>query len=181
MDRTDTTIPGVIIGVIIALALGPLIRRLVNSSTKDITLAPPEGVTHDEWQKVIKMPNESPGKWLGVLERQSPGEWLGVLERLLSLGAFWINAPELVAGWLVLKLGSKWEIWHNIVRIPESLENTSALSYFRARRAWGSWLMMRFLIGTLGNLLAGFLAACIGKYHYDIVRYDFLRYLRRLF
>lgn len=155
----DTTIPGVIIGVIIALALGPLISQLVISSTKDITLAPPEGVTNDEWQKVIKMSSVSPLR-------------LGVLERLLSLGAFWINAPELVAGWLVLKLGSKWEIWHNIVRIPESLENTSALSYFRARRAWGSWLMMRFLIGTLGNLLAGFLAACIGKYHYDIMSYE---------
>lgn len=158
MDRTDATIPGVIIGVTIALALGPLISWLVDSSTKDITLPPPEGVTNDEWQKVIKIPSKSAIR-------------LGVLERLLSLGAFWINAPEALVGWLAFKLGSKWEIWHNIVRIPESLEQTSSLSYFRARRAWGTWLLMRFLMGTLGSLLAGFLAACIGKYHYDIVRY----------
>jgi len=146
------------IGLAIAILLGPVVGWLVSTSTKSIELLPPAGINRQEWLAAIRMPSEIPGKWLGFLERA------------LSFIAFATNGLEIIAGWLAFKVASKWEIWHNIVHVPKTLEDATPLSYLRARRAWGSWMMMRFLIGTIGNILAGFAGFFVGKHGIEILK-----------
>jgi hypothetical protein len=92
------------------------------------------------------------------------GPFLGTLERLIAFAAAWLGQYELLFAWLTFKVASKWEVWSNVLRIPESLENIAQIEYLKARRIWGSVMLMRFLIGTLANVLIGVGAAMAVKY-----------------
>lgn len=90
-------------------------------------------------------------------------QMLGWLERIVFFGSFWARAETLVAGWLVFKVGSKWEAWQNIMKVPqENMVPGDILANVRFRHAWGSRLLQRFLLGTLYNILCGLLGVMVG-------------------
>jgi len=89
--------------------------------------------------------------------------WLGFFESILFYISIILKIPELIFGWFAFMVASKWEIWANVVKVPEKIENEikNDLDYLRARHAWGSRLLQRFLLGTMMNLIAAFIGALI--------------------
>jgi hypothetical protein len=91
------------------------------------------------------------------------GPWLGQVERILALMSAWTGHYEILGGWFAFKVASKWETYANLLRLPDKLPDIDDLTYLRARRAWGSRMMMRFLVGSAANAILGICAAVIGK------------------
>ncbi|MEW6076711.1 MAG: hypothetical protein AB1724_02745 [Thermodesulfobacteriota bacterium] len=106
--------------------------------------------------------------WDSLAKPFQGGQVIGFFERILFLIAFWLHlksqsqAISIIAVWLAFKIASKWEVWKNIIKLPENLESTSSLLLFDARNQIGHSLFNRFLLGTLLNLLIGATAAYIG-------------------
>ena len=139
-------------GVFVTFALGKHVNSLVERIRAAVPTDAPSGVAQDDWNQVTVT---DPG----------PGQWLGSLERLLFFASIWFNAWEVVAGWLLFKVASKWEVWNNIVKVPESLgPDTDGLSQLRARHGWGTRVLQSFLAGTLANILTGVVAAVAAKF-----------------
>ena len=92
----------------------------------------------------------------------SGGAWLGTLERALGATAIWMNSTELLIGWFAFKVASKWQVWSNVVQIPNEIGEIDNLTFLRARRLWGANLFLRFLLGTLANVLLGICAGVVG-------------------
>jgi hypothetical protein len=114
--------------------------------------------------------------WQLVFELHGVGGPIGFFERLLSLVAFWISQEYiLIVGWLAFKVAAKWEAWKNIRQIPTSLPGINPLAWFRIRNAFGSWVLSRYLVGTLVNILIGALGMYLGKNSF--VAIDWLRSL----
>ena len=99
---------------------------------------------------------------------QKPGRVIGILEMFIGAIAAWTASYELVGGWLVFKVASKWESWSNIVKIPEKIsvqaEGFDDVEYLRCRRLWSDKIMTRFLIGTGVSILSGILAGYVGMF-----------------
>jgi hypothetical protein len=156
---------GIILGVLICYLLWPLMERWLSRVTENNKLPPPDGIEENDWltlacpSRLEKQETDADGKtWFEELRAfpSKAGAWLGILERILSFIAFYIDAPIVIAGWLGFKVASKWQVWTNVVQLPKSLkaEEESNFSLLVARRNWGALLLMRFLIGTLSNVLA---------------------------
>ena len=89
---------------------------------------------------------------------------MGVLERILAFFSFYLGVYVVIGGWLVFKVGSKWQVWSSVIKMPDNLkECENDFSYLRARQRWGSWLHTRLLLGTLCNVLIGFFLATVLK------------------
>lgn len=142
---------GIIIGIAICCTTYKLVEWIKNKGTESIDLIPPDGIERKEWHNII-----------GIDIKES-GKWLGILERILIFLSVWVQAYAIIVGWLVFKVGTKWEVWNNIVKVPDSISESSPLSYLRARRAWGARLLSSFLIGTISNILIGFIVAFVIK------------------
>lgn len=142
----------IIIGLLIVFFLGLFVECIVKYVQKNIPLHPPN--------KVIKK------KWEELTGGDEGGVILGNLERLLFFGAFWIHMPEVVAAWLAFKVASKWQVWSNITSVPKTLPGVDEMEYLIARRRWGSQLLTTFLVGTLSNVIIGFLGSLVGQYGY---------------
>lgn len=102
-------------------------------------------------------------KWKEVMEiedRTGP-KWVGRLERTIFYVAFWMKSPELAGGWLVFKSAARWEVWGNIIKVPEKLDNQNALDYLGTRHKWGTRLLQTWLVSTMANALSGLLAAAL--------------------
>ena len=136
-----------LIGLLVALALNP--RWLMEHATRKIDRRAPSGVAQADWEAATGMPTEEPGIWLGRLERG------------LSFAAIQFELPLIIVGWLGFKVASKWQVWQSVIRVPDALPDAPPLDYLRATRAVGSWMAMRVLIGTAGNILAGFLGVLV--------------------
>jgi len=80
---------------------------------------------------------------------------LGRFERTLFYIAIVSLYPEVILGWLAFKVASKWEVLQNLVKVP-GMEDPGRKLSVTGRRAWGDRVLQRFLIGTLGNILAGY-------------------------
>ncbi|GMT42430.1 MAG: hypothetical protein IEMM0002_0841 [bacterium] len=118
----------------------------------------PENI-HEAWEEIpenIRKALEPPG--IG-----EAGKWLGILERLVSFMAVWTGGYTLIPAWLALKVAAKWQVFSNVIKVPEQFPGESKLDSLRYRRIWGSRALMGFLIGTLANVLLGGVAAYIGK------------------
>lgn len=140
-----------VIIITICYALGPAIKFLLDFATNDIELVPPNSIDISEWENFTKPKH-----------RDKAGKWLGFLERLLFFFSFYSHAYVIIAGWLALKVASKWQVWVTIIKMPNNLVGQEDnISYLTARQRWGSWLHMRFLIGTNANLLIGFIMASL--------------------
>ena len=140
-----------ILFTIIFIFLGGMVVSGIFSASRLTPLATPAGVPDELWEALRHSGTEAQGKWLGMLERT------------ISAVAGWTHAYELAAGWLAFKVASKWEVWSNVLRLPESFPGVEPLPWLRARRQWGANLLMRFLTGTISNVLLGFAAAYLGK------------------
>ena len=151
------TIGGIIIGVVICASTGYIVKKILDLSVQTITLTPPDGISQDDWDSIT---NDK--------KIEEPGKWLGAFERVLIFFSVWIQEYEIIAGWFAFKVASKWQVWSNIIKVPESMTESKdtrmMLSYLRARRAWGARLLSRFLIGTITNILIGFIVASGIKY-----------------
>lgn len=136
---------------IILVLLGGIVVSWVFSASRLKLETTPEGIPAELWEALRTSGAETQGKWLGVLER------------LISAVAGWTQSFELVAGWLAFKVASKWEVWSNVLRLPDTFPGVEPLPYLKARRLWSSNLLMRFLIGSISNVLLGLAAAYLGK------------------
>jgi hypothetical protein len=129
----------VVIGLAVSLVLEVAVRWVLREVQMEAPA--PQGLDPKQWKAVTQPSSKGPA-------------WVGRLERVLFFFALYFHALELVAGWLVFKVGSKWEVWNNVVRVPTSLNNVDDIDYLRARHFWGLSLLHRFLIGTLANVIA---------------------------
>lgn len=113
----------------------------------------PESVDPELWRQVKKD------------SKHSGSEVLGYFERILFFASLWLGEKGyiLIGGWLTFKVASKWETWKNVVQVPNDLKGMEPRTYLVFRNAWGSYLFSRFLIGTLYNLLLGFMGVLIGE------------------
>lgn len=141
---------GIAFTIILVLLGGTIVSWIFSASRLKLQTSP-EGVPDELWDAITRSGAETQGTWLGVLER------------LISAVAGWTHSYELVAGWLAFKVASKWEVWSNVLRLPETLPGVEPIAYLRARRLWSSNLLMRFLIGSLANVLLGLAAAYLGR------------------
>jgi hypothetical protein len=140
----------ILIALVVATLLGFGVPKLMTFTTKSIRLVPPNGITQEQWEEIVCV--------------GSGGAWISFFERILIIGALHLNSPSIIIGWLAFKVAAKWEAWNNIVKVPDKLNNTSdPCSYLRARNAWGTWILQRFLMGTILNIVIGFLAYYIGQ------------------
>ena len=106
----------------------------------------PDGIDPGKWKEALTVPNKRAGGMLGFLER------------LVTLIALSMNAPTVIAAWLAFKVATKWEVWSNVIQVPTKLNDATDISYLSARRKWGSSVFMRFLLGTLSNIILGMVA-----------------------
>ncbi len=95
------------------------------------------------------------------------GLWLGCFERAVFLLCFATGREEGVAVLLAFKVASKWEAWSNITKVPERLSPSAAaadtLRYAYCRRVWAAQANATFLIGTLLNILIGYVGADLAE------------------
>lgn len=101
--------------------------------------------------------------WEDLLGRTSGGLWIGRLERIVFFIAFMHGKESVAAGWLAFKLASKWEVWRNVIQVPTKIAAVSDLDWFVARNNLGSWLLVRFWVGTLTNIVIAAGAAAAAR------------------
>ena len=142
---------GIATGIVIATALGFGVNRLLSAAAPQP--ARPEQIPAEVWTQIVL---RTPG-----------GKWIGALERYLSLAAFWTENPSLIAGWFAFKVAAKWEVWRHIVQVPSALEGIPPIEWYGIRSVLGSWVLTRFWLGTLVNVLIGLAAAYLGSHTYD--------------
>jgi hypothetical protein len=113
---------------------------------------PPHGVTEDDWRNATQIGNDARG----------PIRVIGMLECVLFYVSFWFAAWPVAGGWLVFKLGSKWESWQSITKVPEQPpEGVTVLEYMGAKNRWGSRVLQNWLLGILLNGMAAFLGVVV--------------------
>ena len=148
MSHIDLVAPA--IGLLLTLLLGLAVKPLVNGAKESMKLPPPT-----DWLA---------GRWKELTDHNEGGAVLGFLERALFFLAFSLKADAVVAGWLAFKVASKWNAWTNIIAVPKEIPGIDPIEFLIARRYWGSHLLMTFLVGTLANVLAGFIGAAIARH-----------------
>lgn len=144
-------VTGLITIFLLGLGVGWLVRRV----QKAIPLLPPNDATKEKWEQLT--------------EGNEAGSILGNLERLLFFGAFWVDATTVIAAWLAFKVASKWNVWSNVISVPKT-SGMDGLEFLVARRRWGSQLLTTFLVGTLSNVIIGYLGVAIGRHGYELIR-----------
>lgn len=144
----------ILAGIAIAAGLGSGVSCLLTCAAPEPPR--PEQIAEKVWKQIIE---RTPGG----------GTWIGALERYLSLAVFWKGGQFvfLIAAWLAFKVAGKWEAWRNIVQVPPVLDEIPPLEWYGIRSVLGSWILTRFWLGTLVNVLIGLVAAYIGSHTYD--------------
>jgi hypothetical protein len=102
------------------------------------------------WKDIIPNKNE---KYI------RPGGYLGFFERILFFVLAYESKYEVIGFWLAFKVATKWNAWKNIVQVPESLpeerNNKDEIEWLTAKREFSGWVMMRFQLGIILNILIG--------------------------
>src|SRR5438270_8435416 len=142
--------------ILAGFGFGPLLKKVKDR----IELVPPRDDLSEKWKAITSQE-----------EKDVSGKVLGCLEQLLFFISIWINSHAIIAGWLTFKVGSKWQVWSNVIAVPKSIEGVDELDYLFARRRWGSQRLMTFLIGTLSNVLAAFVGVYFGKHGCEAIRW----------
>lgn len=146
----------ILVGLIVIFLLGYGVKPLLARAKKDAPPTPPSESLKDKWAELTGG-NEA-------------GGIIGTLERFFFFGAFWADAPSAIGAWLAFKVASKWQVWSTVVALPDSLADAEQLDYVIARRRWSSNLLVTFLVGTLANVMIGFLGVVVGRHGYEAVR-----------
>jgi len=152
MDAIWQILIGLLTIYVLGLGVGPLLKYAQNTES---LRAPTEAIQD---------------KWAALTSGDEGGKILGKLERLAFFGAFWIDAPVFVGAWLAFKVASKWNAWSNVISVPKTISGIDEIDYLISRRRWGSQVLMTFLIGTLSNIIIGFLGVVVGRHGYELVR-----------
>lgn len=137
---------GVFVAIILAYLVGEFMAYIVRKYEK---FSAPKGVKQREWKRVFKSPE-------GSLPLNSI---IGYVETMSYFLVFSLGNPELIGGWLAFKVASKWQVWSNIIRLPEKIAETKALSYIEAKNKIASHTLQRWFLGNILNILAGAFAA----------------------
>lgn len=141
------------VGLLLTLALVWWTRGLL-----DFFL--PEDVVGDDSPSEIAAFFESVSKAEGAV--LGGVRLLGILESVFFYWSFWIGEPQWVGGWLALKVATKWQVWQQVIRLPEKSANVEDLQITKFRAVWGTILYNRFLLGTIYNIVVAIVAASIG-------------------
>ena len=120
----------------------------------------PDGVEAKTWAQITE------------LESLGSGRWVGLLETVLFVGALFVGEPIVIGAWLTFKVAAKWEVWANVVKIPDGLVRTPLLDY-QVRHRFGSVLLSRFLLGTLLNVLVAAFATATATNAREIIEWLF--------
>ena len=162
-DKEMISIVSFLIGIFIAERISrrivpePLLKKL------DIrTIEPPSninGLDKKVWEDAISTDKSKMG-----------GEWVGLIERITYVAIFSFFRKDsylLIGGWLAFKIAAKWEARGNIHKFPDRFTDShnasDILAEVRARNELASMTLSRFLIGTLGNILAAFFGHFLAK------------------
>ena len=136
--------------VFILAALGvPMVDAVFRVATFKLKLDAPFPIAPATWRALMA----PPGPFAGPVQ--------GILDRLIFFAAILLESPEAVAAWLAFKVASKWEVWGNLIQVPQRLEGVQDIDYLAARHSWGSFLLTRFIVGTAVNLLLAFTAVAV--------------------
>ncbi len=107
----------------------------------------------DKMNKVLFVPSEE----------RSPNKYLGIGERILFFIAFNTSQPLLIGSWLAFKLASKWQTWSAVIKLPEDLQLAEPHKELEIRNRYGTNLLQRWLIGTMANIIVGYLAFAVAN------------------
>lgn len=146
----------ILIGLVTIYLLGIGVGPLLKYAQRAATLPAPNEALKD--------------KWATLTSGDEGGKILGRLERLAFFGAFWIESTLFVGAWLAFKVASKWNAWSNVISVPKTISGIDEVDYLISRRRWGSQVLMTFLIGTLANIIIGFLGVVVGRHGYEFIR-----------
>jgi len=86
---------------LLALFTAPILRRVAAKLDEEQGEGLPE-----KFRWVVNVPPSAKG-----------GKLLGILETIFFFASLAMGSPELLAAWLVFKLGSKWEAFQNIIKV----------------------------------------------------------------
>jgi hypothetical protein len=96
---------------------------------------------------------------------------LGTMERLLFFAAIWLAQSGALVAWLGFKVAAKWAAWQHIVQLPDDFgPQDSITEQVKTRDTIASYILSRFLIGTLYNVLAGALGAGVAWFLERLVK-----------
>jgi hypothetical protein len=146
----------IVVGLAITSLLGCGVKPLLKCAKKYVHLTPPSAALKDKWAELTC--------------GDEAGGIIGILERFFFFGAIWADASPAIGAWLAFKVASKWQVWSTVVTLPDSLAGAKQLDYVIARRRWSSHLLVTFLVGTLANMLIGFLGVVVGRHGFEAFR-----------
>jgi hypothetical protein len=141
-----------VLGLLVSLGLSCFTRCVLHKV--HIKPTPPIGISQRQLNDALLIDREDP----------STG-FLGFLETIVFFTAFYLKESAIIAaGWLTFKVAAKWASWQHVVKIPEKdFLSHDPLENIRVRNEWASWLLSRFLLGTLYNVICGLVGASISK------------------
>jgi hypothetical protein len=99
--------------------------------------------------------------WTTTPETKVGNFVLGLFEVALAYRAFFFSKPEVVAAYFAFKVAAKWDTWAHVIKVPDKLDNFSDTAYLGIRNRWGSSVLQWFLLGTLANVVIGFVGGMI--------------------
>ena len=92
----------------------------------------------------------------------TPGKVLGYTESALFYIALLASQPIGIAGYLGFKVAAKWQNWAQVIKLPAMPESKNekvgkglelGSEAFDLRQRYASWLLIRFLLGSILNVL----------------------------
>ncbi len=89
------------------------------------------------------------------------GNAIGYFERILFYFSIIFGYPTFIGAWLVFKVAAKWNAWSHIVKLPELDTDDLNSQTFETRYRFSSWLLSRFMLGTLLNIFVVVVAVFI--------------------
>lgn len=158
---------GLIFSWYLAMGIGRLFatfgRNIQGNLTEDIKSSKKSTSLKQKWDSVINIGDEF----------IKPNKWLGIFEITLFYSSFLFGRLEAIGAWLVFKVAVKWESWANIVKVPEKIKlgkkEIDDFEYLELRNKLATVVSQKFLIGTIGNILA----AMIGVGVFCVIKYIF--------
>lgn len=142
-----------VLGLALTLWLGLFTRWFLDYVDEQILIQRPHRIDARTWKKIVGVPG---GKSAALI---------ATLEKILFFFSFLSGHPELILGWLVIRVGAKWESWANITRIPLDLNGADQHEWLIARKSWAARTMQRFVGGQLLNIVW----AALGVAYYVIL------------
>lgn len=149
---------GLFIGWLLAIFIGERFAELVKRINKEFKESLPES-TFPKWDEFLF------DEYFIKATR-----WLGRFEVTLFYICLFVKL-EGIGVWLAFKVAAKWESWANIMKMPKKIKRgdreSDDFEYLIFRNGLATTVMQRFLIGTIGNILA----AVVGMGLFCIIRY----------